>query len=104
MINLAFARVTLLDVCQASQKELAKRFSNPGCCFGDLRRIELVARVMERPQQIHRNMAPEVIYQESGESRQIARSTTFQCGGSSKRKGLDARDIARAELLCFATD
>lgn len=35
---------TLLDVCMASQRELAKFFSRPGVSFGDLRRQILMAR------------------------------------------------------------
>jgi len=37
-------RITLLDVCQATQRDLERYFTQSGSCFGDLRRARLMAQ------------------------------------------------------------
>ena len=49
--------VTLLDVCQATQKDLERYFLRPGRCFGDLRRVQLMmGQMAKRTLQMQRAM------------------------------------------------
>ena len=41
-------RVTFLDLCQATQKDLERFFLQPGHCFGDLRRNQLMMEQMAK--------------------------------------------------------
>lgn len=98
--------VTMLDMCVASQEELAKYFSKQGLCFGLLRQQKFTAeREMRINRERNREIAPEAEARRKNNhssDKGIVAEPRFVSGGFFHRKGLDARDVSRAELMCFA--